>query len=198
MSLLDLNNKEYVLNWETYFDYGIPGLGDKGLILNQDQSEIGGFLFTKNRLEGYSLSLFDKGGTIDVSNSKKNLSIVATRVGKWRRKIIRITDNENKVLGFARKKGIIDRKIFFTNSQDHEILFSNPKEGTILDLNDKTIAEYSLSQEKIKEGKGILKHILIKRKYKLKILDESFDRRVLLGFFSAILDHILPNVVLLD
>lgn len=184
MNLLDPNISEYVISWEIIGWNGRLEQGIKRKIENQNKVEIG--KFDSGEKSGYHVS---------VLNDNEILTLKISAKPTWSMKII-VMDGQNKEIGIVKSKKRFRPKTFFLiNSKDEEILISNidfgKKTGEILNPHSKTIAEFSILQEKIK--RGFLRENLYKTTCDLKILDEVFDKKSLLGFFFAIIDIIIPS-----
>ena len=185
MSLLDPNISEYVISWEIIGFNGRLERGTKGKIENQNKVKIGKFDSGDSRKSGYHVS---------VLNDNEILTLKIDAKSSWNMKII-VMDGQNNEIGIVKSKKRFRPKTFFLiNSKDEEILISNidfgKKTGEILNPHGKTIAEFSTLQEKIK--RGFLRENLYKTTCDLKILDETFDKKSLLGFFFAIIDIVIP------
>jgi len=186
MSLHDPNISEYVISWEIIGVNGRLERGIKGKIENQNKVGIGKFDSGDIRKKGYDVSVLN-------DNEILTLKIFTKSFSFWTKKIV-VMDGQNNEIGIVKSKKRFRPKTFFLiNSKDEDILISNidfgKKTGEILNPHDKTIAEFSILQEKIK--RGLLRENLYKTTCDLKILDETFDKKSLLGFFFAIIDIVI-------
>ena len=182
MNLLDPDIKSYVIKWEVtdiaYIDLEI----DQFKILNQDGIDLGELRPGKGIFTKELFSVFD----ID-----DNLVIKVAKKSRWKH-VYYLTDSQGNEVAKTKLKGWWKRPIFLLNTNQDVMLTTKPdysmKTGKINDTLDKIIAEYSTE---IEETKMRFFKKLFKITSSLKILDEAYDKRFLLGFFFYVLTEIL-------
>ncbi len=184
MTIFDSNLKDYVIKWEMIGEYRPRITVIEMKIQNQDGLDLGKFKFELNEFRTDNFSVLDVDG---------NTVLEATQKWYWKSWFC-LMDSQRKELGILKRKGIWKRlDVFLTMNKDEVLIAKSDRlqTGKINDTQDKIIAEFST--EKVKTGRGVLKAPLFKTTHNLKILDESYDRKVLIGFFSYILQNLLPH-----
>ena len=183
MSLFDSGLKEYVIKWELIGEHR-PDTGEiKMKIQNQDGLDLGKFRYEFNAIFGQKFSVLDLVGNTLLNTAQKK----GWKDWFW------LIDSQGKELGILERKETLELLDVFLNMNEDEVLIAktdSDQEGQIKDTQDEIIAEFSTEEEKI--GRGFSKAPFFRTTHNLEIIDESFDRKVLLGFFSYILHNMLP------
>jgi len=186
LNLLGQNNKSYVIKWEVDGSAYLDLSTDWFKIENQDGTDLGNFRPAKGIISKELFSVLDLDDNLVIKVAKKS---------RWKSEEY-LTDSQGNEIGIMKRKGVWKQSIFFLNMKKEEVLVaradSSNQTGKIIDTQDKLIAEFSIAIEEIKK-KGFFKKSLFKITCTLKILDESFDRKVLLCFFFYILIRLLPR-----
>ena len=172
MSLLDLNTKEYFVNFEQS-TFWIQASGIKhGIIENEKESDIGKFSIKKAGLGKHEIQITDLSDKLIIKATEKS-----TWSDKWE-----IKDFKNNIIGISDVK---QNQWVLLDKNEKKLLRFNQKglQGEISELEGKVVPEFLSNEDVKKQGfKFVTKHT-----YHLKVIDESLDRKILLGFFFTIL-----------
>ena len=182
MSLLDPNSRRYEISWID----GALFPNKKGIDVLEDEKQIGieknvGFQGFKSKFSFFN------------NNESVVLSAYQTRGGFSASEYL---DNENgEHLGIV-SQGKEVAVLKDTNGKEILTAFGNRaftefENYQIKDPNDNVVAKFSMKIEKISpQKKRFLKRSSTKYSCFMEILDEEYDRKILLGFFCLILHRI--------
>jgi len=185
MSLLESDVKEYQIKWKVIASDICLEEGIKGNIQNHDGLDIGKFKIGNGIFSKGQFFIFDANYNLVIKDTLK--SILSNEEY--------LTDSQGNDFGIMKTKGLRNRSCICLNMREEEILVakveSSERTGKIIDTLDKIIAQFSIAHEEIK--RGYFREPLIKITCNLKILDESYDRKFLLGFIFFILINHFPR-----
>ena len=188
MSLLDPNSIRYEISWID--DQLFPN--KKGIEVLEDEKQIGivkkvGFQAIKSKF-----AFFDNNGSVF-------FSAYQTRGGFSMSEYL--DDGNGEHLGIVTQplsgkkvavlKDISDKEILIAFGKRSPDLSKQFENYQIKDPNDNVVAKVSLKIEEIPaQKKRFLKRSSTKYSCFMEILDEVYDRKILLGFFTLILVHL--------